>query len=56
MTTVMTLVIKVVRRLSKAGRWSSYLLEWLRNCVEYVFSYAICFISIYGLSFSEGEQ
>jgi len=55
-TTVMTLVIKVVRRLSKAGRWSSYLVEWLRNSVEYVFSYAICFISIYGLSFSEGES
>eukprot|EP00903_Cladosiphon_okamuranus_P019553 g17984.t1 len=50
------LFVYAARRLSKAGRWGSYLMEWVRNIVDYVLTYAICFISIYGLSFSEAGQ
>lgn len=53
-STVMQLFILAVRRLSKVGRWGAYLLEGLRDAVDYVLSYAVCFIGIYGLSFSEG--
>lgn len=52
----MQLFVRVVRRLSKLGRWGSYLMEWVRDVVDYVLTYAICFISIYGMSFSEGES
>lgn len=52
----MQLFVLAVRRLSKAGRWGNYLMEWVRDVVDYVMTYAICFIAIYGLSFSEGER
>lgn len=52
----MQLFVRVVRRLSKLGRWGSYLMEWVRDVVDYVLTYAICFISIYGMTFSEGER
>lgn len=52
-SSVVQLFVQAARRLSKVGRWGSYLMEWVRNIMDYVLTYAICFISIYGLSFSE---
>lgn len=53
--TVVNLVITTLRRISKFGRCGNVLLHWLRGAVNYALTYAICFISIYGLSFSEGK-
>eukprot|EP00752_Nemacystus_decipiens_P017801 g15960.t1 len=52
-SSVVQLFVMAVRRLSKVGRWGSYLLEWVRDVVDYALDYAICFISIYGLSFAD---
>lgn len=56
MVAVVKLVITALRRISKLGRCGNFLLEWLRDAVNYVLTYVICFISIYGLSFSEGTE
>lgn len=55
-SSVVQLFVLAVRRLAKIGRWGSFLLEWVRDVVDYVLTYAVCFIAIYGLSFSEGDR
>ncbi|CAM9256058.1 unnamed protein product, partial [Hapterophycus canaliculatus] len=53
---VVRLAVAALRRMSKLGRCGNFLLEWLRDAVHYALTYAICFISIYGLSLSEAGQ
>lgn len=53
-TTVVRLFIQAMRCLPRVCRCCNFLLELLRGVLDYVLTYVICFISIYGLSFSEG--
>ena len=51
---MVSLLTQTVRRLAKLGRCGSFVLGWLQGLADYVLAYSICFISIYGLSYSEG--
>ncbi|CAN0166641.1 unnamed protein product, partial [Ectocarpus fasciculatus] len=53
---VVSLLTQTVRRLAKLGRCGSFVLGWLQGLADYVLAYSICFISIYGLSYSEANQ
>ncbi|CAN0233684.1 unnamed protein product, partial [Scytosiphon promiscuus] len=53
---VVRLLITALRRITKLGWCGGFLLEWLRDAVSYALAYVICFVSIYGLSFSEAGQ
>ncbi|CAN0274661.1 unnamed protein product [Scytosiphon promiscuus] len=53
---VVRLLITALRRITKLGRCGGFLLEWLRDAVKEALAYVICFVSIYGLSFSEAGQ
>ncbi|CAM9494927.1 unnamed protein product [Ectocarpus sp. 4 AP-2014] len=55
-STAVRLLTRTVRRLAKVGRCGSFVLGWLQRLADYILAYSICFISIYGLSFSEAGQ
>ncbi|CAM9643374.1 unnamed protein product [Pylaiella littoralis] len=56
LTTAVRIFARAMRRLTRACRYCNFLLEWLQVALDYVLAYTICFISIYGLSFSEAGR